>query len=100
MRHSEPFNGKLKEEGWGEIGSLMIDRKPHPIVLIALDTPKVEAVQAAKTGTPFRDTMRAYRLKAKSLWLPPEREAYLLRKNRRKGRGEKPDKSYPQLDLP
>ncbi len=78
------LNGRLKEDGWGEIGSLMIRKNPHPVSLIGLNTPSVQASEKSTAGGPFSPLMRKYWAMAKSLWLDNDQEAYILRKNRKK----------------
>lgn len=76
------FNGRLRQEGWEGIGSLMIGRKEEIIPFIVLeDRPGVRGVPR-KIKSPFAPVLRVLERNTKSMFLNPEQEANLLRKSR------------------
>jgi hypothetical protein len=67
------FNRKLQQEGWEELGSLLISYKPHAIHFIsfALST---ERQPPTIIKSPFYHVMNVFDKKAKSLWIEKDRQ--------------------------
>lgn len=68
------LNGKLDIAGWGDIGSLMIIRRPNVIDFVKIDPDKAEDEETKKVTSPFYSVFQTYNSRAKSMWLPRDIE--------------------------
>jgi uncharacterized protein DUF3800 len=76
------FNGRLSEEGWKQVGSLMVTRDEQLIRFVLLEArPGVEGAPR-RIKSPFAHVIDKLSTVAKPMFLNPEEEAYLLRRSR------------------
>jgi hypothetical protein len=75
------LNGKLQISGWGEIGRLMIQRKPNPIQFVKFDLNAKKGDTATMTDSPFYQPLKLMGAKSRPIWLDEAGEARLLEQN-------------------
>lgn len=73
------LNGKLRKEGWGKIGRLMLRRNPNPIQLVKFRFDSDHDQETLTLKTPFWGVIERFRETSKPLWLDPETEKKMIK---------------------
>lgn len=78
------FNGNLQKDGWGEIGTLMVQRPLQSIPFILPQDGQGVFGTPKKIVHPFSPVVEALTINNKPMLLDPLSEARLMKKNRKK----------------
>jgi hypothetical protein len=74
------FNGRLRQEGWEGIGSLMIERPLQVVPFILMENRHGIGGTPRRINSPFAPVVDVLNRRAKPMRLDPAQEAYLFRK--------------------
>jgi hypothetical protein len=81
------LNGRLKEEGYATIGTLMITQQDPGLRFCVLD-PNAKKYGPMKVDSPFHEPVNKILKYTKPMWASPEREAFLARQARRRRKNQ------------